>query len=69
MGHRHATTRYAEAAAATTASDPDGARDKMLHAASTGRESLTGMRRLLGVLRADDSPERSPQPDLGSLRT
>ncbi|MEU9451120.1 sensor histidine kinase [Streptomyces sp. NPDC048277] len=59
----------AEAAAATAAADPDGARDKMLHAASTGRQSLTGMRRLLGVLRADDGPDRAPQPDLGSLET
>ncbi|MGW1622730.1 sensor histidine kinase [Streptomyces sp. NPDC002172] len=59
----------AEAAAATTATDPDGARDKMLQAASTGRQSLTGMRRLLGVLRAEDGADRAPQPDLGSLKT
>ncbi|WP_189268589.1 sensor histidine kinase [Streptomyces fuscichromogenes] len=59
----------AEAAAATTATDPDGARDKMLQAASTGRQSLTGMRRLLGVLRAEDGADRAPQPDLASLRT
>ncbi|MEU9154139.1 histidine kinase [Streptomyces sp. NPDC048417] len=59
----------AEAAAATTATDPDGARDKMLKAASTGRQSLTGMRRLLGVLRAEDGADRAPQPDLGSLKT
>lgn len=59
----------AEAAAATTAADPDGARDKMLQAASTGRQSLTGMRRLLGVLRAEDGADRAPQPDLGSLKT
>ncbi|MFG2957969.1 sensor histidine kinase [Streptomyces sp. NPDC048291] len=59
----------AEAAAATTATDPDGARDQMLHAASTGRQSLTGMRRLLGVLRAEDGADRAPQPDLGSLKT
>ncbi|MGW7543716.1 sensor histidine kinase [Streptomyces sp. NPDC054770] len=59
----------AEAAAATTASDPDGARYQMLQAASTGRQSLTGMRRLLGVLRAEDGADRAPQPDLGSLKT
>ncbi|MER5791496.1 histidine kinase [Streptomyces sp. NPDC001980] len=58
----------AEAAAATTATDPEGARGKMLQAASTGRQSLTGMRRLLGVLRADDGGDRAPQPDLGSLK-
>jgi signal transduction histidine kinase len=58
-----------EAAAATTATDPEGARGKMLQAASTGRQSLAGMRRLLGVLRADDGGERAPQPDLGSLKS
>ncbi|MET7683722.1 histidine kinase [Streptomyces sp. NPDC005423] len=56
-----------EAAAATTAADPEGARAKMLQAAATGRQSLAGMRRLLGVLRADDGGDRAPQPDLGSL--
>ncbi|MGW3109533.1 sensor histidine kinase [Streptomyces sp. NPDC001100] len=34
-----------EAAAATTATDPEGARGKMLQAASTGRQSPAGMRR------------------------
>ncbi|MFF4250648.1 sensor histidine kinase [Streptomyces sp. NPDC001663] len=58
----------AEAAAATTATDPEGARGKMFQAASTGRQSLAGMRRLLGVLRADDGGDRAPQPDLGSLK-
>ena len=52
-----------------TATDPEGARGKMLQAASTGRQSLAGMRRLLGVLRADDGGDRAPQPDLGSLTT
>jgi signal transduction histidine kinase len=58
-----------EAAAATTATDPEGARENMLQAASTGRQSLDGMRRLLGVLRADDDADRAPQPDLDSLKT
>ncbi len=57
-----------EAAAATTATDPDGARDKMLQAATTGRQSLAGTRRLLGVLREDDGADRSPQPDLAALK-
>ncbi|MFE2427947.1 sensor histidine kinase [Streptomyces sp. NPDC059373] len=57
-----------EAAAATTAADPEGARGKMLQAASTGRQSLAGMRRLLGVLRADGDADRTPQPDLDSLK-
>lgn len=59
----------AEAAAATTGADPDGARDKMLQAASTGRQSLAGMRRLLGVLRTDSGTERAPQPGLDTLQT
>lgn len=58
-----------EAAAATTATDPEGARDRMLQAASTGRQSLAGMRRLLGILRADDDADHTPQPDLGSIGT
>ncbi|GAA4685680.1 sensor histidine kinase [Nocardioides nanhaiensis] len=33
----------------------------------TGREALTQMRRLLGVLRDDDSPATAPQPRLGDL--
>jgi signal transduction histidine kinase len=63
------TVALAEAAAATTATDPDGARDKMLQAASTGRQSLAGMRRLLGVLRTDSGTERAPQPSLDTLPT
>ncbi|MET7574752.1 histidine kinase [Streptomyces sp. NPDC005492] len=61
------TVALSEAAAATTATDPEGARQKMLQAAATGRQSLAGMRRLLGVLRADDDGDRAPQPDLASL--
>lgn len=33
----------------------------------TGREALTEMRRLLGVLRDDDRPATAPQPRLGDL--
>ncbi|MEV0736716.1 histidine kinase [Streptomyces sp. NPDC050549] len=68
VAHGLVVVALSEAAAATTATDPEGARGKMLQAASTGRQSLAGMRRLLGVLRADYGGERAPQPDLGSLR-
>ncbi|MFC1403437.1 MULTISPECIES: sensor histidine kinase [Streptacidiphilus] len=57
-----------EAAAATAGTDPEAARGQMLQSASTGRQSLAGMRRLLGMLRADDGVDRAPQPDLEALR-
>ena len=60
-----------EAAAATAGTDPEAARGQMLQSASTGRQSLAGMRRLLGMLRADDGADDgvdlAPQPDLDAL--
>jgi signal transduction histidine kinase len=59
-----------EGAAARVETDPSIARAAMEQVASTGRQSLGEMRRLLGVLRSDDDPSLSPQPvlaDLGSL--
>ncbi len=35
--------------------------------ATTGRESLTEMRRLLGVLRGAEEPDLAPQPDLAAV--
>jgi signal transduction histidine kinase len=47
---------------------PDRAEVAMRNASHTGREALSEMRRLLGVLR-DDGPagERAPQPGIGQL--
>jgi signal transduction histidine kinase len=54
--------RYAEA------EHPEAPRQALATIASTGRESLHEMRRLLGVLRDDPSAaELAPQPELASL--
>ncbi len=50
-------------------SDPDRAEAALAAIACTGRQALTEMRRLLGVLRsADDQAQLAPQPGLGELR-
>ncbi|WP_203910431.1 sensor histidine kinase [Rhizocola hellebori] len=47
---------------------PDPARDEFLALAATARDSLTELRRLLGVLRTEQTePELTPQPDLSDL--
>lgn len=47
---------------------PPGARRELESIAGSARESLTEMRRLLGVLRADEAAaERTPQPGLATL--
>ena len=46
-------------------SDPDRARDSILNVEHIGREALADLRRLLGMLRKDDDPARSP-PSPGS---
>ncbi len=47
---------------------PEAARAEFLALAETARESLTEMRRLLGVLRTDsDEPALTPQPGLSDL--
>ncbi|GHC52167.1 sensor histidine kinase [Streptomyces cinnamoneus] len=47
---------------------PDAAREEFGAIAAAARESLTEMRRLLGVLRsAETDGERAPQPELGRL--
>jgi signal transduction histidine kinase len=50
-------------------SDPDRARAALSAISTTGRQALTEMRRLLGVLRsADQHTELAPMPGLGELR-
>jgi signal transduction histidine kinase len=46
------------------ATEPEQARDALATIEKTGREALTEMRRLLGVLRSEASPGREPQPGL-----
>jgi len=72
----------ADAAAAARATDPDRAADAMREVSSTGRQALTDMRRMLGVLRDERAVHRpqaenesdpgrrdtlAPQPGLGDL--
>lgn len=51
------------------AHDPQSARRAFARIESAGRESLNEMRGLLGVLRSDRPPERSPWPTLSQLET
>jgi signal transduction histidine kinase len=47
---------------------PEEAKNEFIALASTARESLTEMRRLLGVLRTEgDTPELAPQPTLSDV--
>jgi signal transduction histidine kinase len=46
------------------ATEPEQAREALATIEQTGREALTEMRRLLGVLRSEASPGREPQPGL-----
>jgi len=49
-------------------SDPDRARDSILTVERTGRQALSDLRRLLGMLRKDDDPRAlSPQPGLSQI--
>jgi signal transduction histidine kinase len=59
----------ADGAGYTVRDDPGRAELAMSNLARTGRQALTEMRRLLGVLREDDDDggERAPQPGLAEL--
>ena len=66
----------ADAAAAAQASDPGRAAEVMHEVSSTGRQALTDMRRMVGVLRDEpaaaggngsERPSLAPQPGLGEL--
>jgi signal transduction histidine kinase len=49
-------------------SDPGRARDSIMSVEETGRQALSDLRRLLGILRNDDDPRAlSPQPGLGQV--
>jgi signal transduction histidine kinase len=48
--------------------DPERARDSILTVEQTGRQALSDLRSLLGMLRKDDDPRAlSPQPGLGQV--
>jgi len=48
--------------------DPQRARDSILSVEETGRQALSDLRRLLGMLRKDDDPRAlRPQPGLGQV--
>ncbi|MGH2995798.1 MAG: sensor histidine kinase [Gaiellaceae bacterium] len=50
--------------------EPERARDAALSVEETGRQALTEMRRLLGILRTEeDEPARAPQPGMGDLKS
>ena len=59
----------AETARLTTPDMPEEGKERLAAIGQTARDSLTELRRLLGVLRADGSPAaaRAPQPGLGRL--
>jgi signal transduction histidine kinase len=58
----------ADGAAYAVNSNPELAERAVKTISSTGREALTELRRLLGVLRSEDNTdERTPQPGAGSL--
>jgi signal transduction histidine kinase len=63
----------ADGAAAKLTSEPERAANAIAHVSDLGRQSLRDTRRLLGVLRADDTsdprthPDVSPQPDVSQL--
>jgi signal transduction histidine kinase len=52
----------------TIGSEPDRARESILNVERTGRQALSDLRRLLGMLRKDDDPRAlSPQPGLSQI--
>ena len=59
----------AETARLTTPDMPEEGKERLAAIGQTARDSLTELRRLLGVLRADGEQRstRSPQPGLGRL--
>ncbi|NGO72061.1 sensor histidine kinase, partial [Streptomyces boncukensis] len=68
----HITTMYlmSGGARATLDTDPGTAREALVTLEASGREALSEMRQLLGVLRSADQPEEeppAPQPGVGDI--
>lgn len=59
----------ADGAVATVRRDPEVAGEAMEQVASTGRQALSEMRNLLGVLRSDEAASLAPQPGMTRLET
>ncbi len=57
----------ADGARYAAARDPEVATETLARIAGTGREALTDMRQLLGLLRSDEASARSPLPGLDDL--
>jgi signal transduction histidine kinase len=57
----------ADGASLTAKADPNRAGAAMHQVSATGRQALTEMRRLLGILREDQSPALAPQPGLADV--
>ena len=56
----------ADAASLAQASDPDRAAEAIHEVSSTGRQALTDMRRMLGVLRDEPAPAHTPSDGNGA---
>lgn len=59
----------ADGAAAAVKRDPEVAGEAMEQVAATGRQALSEMRTLLGVLRSDEATSLAPQPGFNQLET
>ena len=62
-----AMIELSEQGAGALVNDPESARAAFAQIERDGRESLNELRDLLGVLRSDEAPERTPQPTLVQL--
>lgn len=56
-----------DGAAAKVDAEPERAKNAMLSVRDTGRTALADMRRMLGVLRADEPGSHAPQPGIAQL--
>ncbi len=65
--HLSVMIALADGASYQVADAPDRARTAMTTASRTGRQALTEMRRLLGVLRDETEPALAPQPGIAQI--
>ena len=68
VAHRVTTIVIQADSGSVTAGDPERARDAFATIAGSGREALAELRRLLGLMRADDEPAAvAPQPGIARI--